>query len=89
MTTPFNRFLADFSLIANVKPNNLFISKVFQKAAIEVDEEGSEAAAVTVVEVGITSFPVKKEFRADKPFLFAITESTTGTILFMGKVNKP
>ncbi len=89
MTTPFNPFLADFSLIANVKPNNIFISKVFQKAAIEVDEEGSEAAAVTVVEVGVTSFPVKKEFRADKPFLFAITESTTGTILFMGKVNKP
>ncbi|MDP3451434.1 MAG: serpin family protein [Bacteroidales bacterium] len=89
MVVPFDPYLADFSKIANVKPQNLYISKVFQKAAIEVDEEGSEAAAVTVVGFGVTSVPIKKEFRADKPFIFAITESTTGTILFMGKVSKP
>ncbi len=90
MDIPFDSKRADFSGIANTHPLRLFISKVLQKTAIEVNEEGSEAAAVTSVEMELTSMPSPTpEFRADRPFLFAITENSTGTILFIGKVEKP
>jgi serpin B len=82
---------ADFSGISD---GSLVISEVRQKACIEVNEEGSEAAAVTAVAVGITSIgpaptPQKVTFRADRPFLFAIKENSTGTVLFMGKIGEP
>jgi len=75
---------ADFSGIA---PEN-FISRILHKAVIEVNEEGSEAAAATIVEekVGISE-PV--EFIVDRPFLFAIADDRTGSILFLGKVAEP
>ncbi len=85
----FNPNVADFSGIAEVSPQRLFISNVIQKAVIDVNEKGSEAAAVTAVEVMVTSAPIKKEFRANRPFFFAITETSTSTILFMGKVEDP
>ena len=72
---------ADFSGIRQ----NLFISRVLHKAIIEVNEEGSEAAAVTVVEMTTTSVAEPLTFIADRPFLFLIVEEETGTILFMGK----
>jgi serpin B len=66
---------------------------VRQKAVIEVNEQGTEAAAVTVVEMEMkSSIPVTPEkvtFRANRPFLFAIQENSTGTILFMGKIGAP
>ena len=74
---------ADFSGLSS----GLFISSVTHKAVIEVNEEGSEAAAATVV--AMLSAAVQKEpitFIADRPFIFLITEDITGTILFMGKV---
>jgi len=74
---------ADFSGISN----GLFISSVIHKAVIEVNEEGSKAAAATVVEM--TSSAILKDpviFIADRPFIFLITEDITGSILFMGKV---
>jgi serpin B len=81
---------ADFSGISSIP---LSISQVRQKAVIEVNEQGTEAAAVTVVELAVTSLPPttpeKVTFRADRPFLFAIQESSTGTILFMGKIGAP
>jgi len=80
---------ADFSGISPIKS---LISNVKQKACIEVDEEGSEAAAVTVVEIVATSVqpgPYIPTFRANRPFLFMIQEDTSGTILFMGKVGAP
>jgi serpin B len=72
----------------------LEISKVFQKAAIEVNEKGAEAAAVTVVMMRTTSAMHQEEpprifFRADRPFIFAIKENATGTILFTGVMEKP
>ncbi len=77
---------ADFS---GMHPD-LFISKVDHKAVIEVNEKGSEAAAVTVVEMKVTSAPAEPiEFIADRPFLFVISDDRTGTILFMGKVANP
>jgi serine protease inhibitor len=74
---------ADFTNIAN---ENLFISRILHNTYIEVTEEGTEAAAVTVVEVGYTSVPIIPEFRVNKPFLFVIRENSTGVILFIGKM---
>lgn len=74
---------ADFSNIANT---GLMISKVLHKTYIAVDEDGTEAAAVTAVEMIKTSMPVLPEVRADRPFLFAIREKSTGVILFIGKM---
>jgi serpin B len=78
---------ADFSGISTIP---LCISQVRQKAVIEVNEKGTEAAAVTVVGIEATSYiQPQVTFRADRPFLFAIQESSTGTILFMGKIGAP
>ena len=73
---------ADFS---GMGPS-LFISEVRHKAVVEVNEEGTEAAAATVV-VGVESAP--PIFAVDRPFFFAIYDSTTKTILFMGVVREP
>ena len=79
---------ADFSRINPA--GNLFISKILHKTFIDVNEEGTEAAAVTTVEISVTSAgdgPVT--FIADKPFLFVIRENSTRSILFMGKLSRP
>ena len=62
------------------------ISDVMHKAIIEVNEEGSEAAAATVVEVKCESVAEPITFIADRPFVFIINDDVTDTILFMGKV---
>ena len=84
MPSAFSPLAANFSAMSNTP---LFLSLVQQNAAIKVDEEGTEAAAI--------SFAVGKEmaaapgehvvFHADTPFLYLITESSTGAILFAGK----
>ena len=63
-----------------------FVSMVLQKAKIEVDEEGSKAAAVTVVETLDAAAPPSRPimFHANRPFMYAIVEHSTGTIFFMG-----
>lgn len=74
---------ADFSGIRE----NIYISSVLHKAVIEVNEEGSEAAGVTSVEVQFTAAALEPvSFIADRPFIFAIAEDDTNTILFLGKV---
>jgi serine protease inhibitor len=80
---------ADFSNITN--DYDLFISKVLHKSFIEVNEEGTEAAAVTIVEFENTSIGPgdEKYFIADKPFLFIIKENSSQTILFAGIMNNP
>ena len=65
----------------------LFISAVAHQAFVDVNEEGTEAAAATGVVVEETS--VGTMFLADRPFLFLIHERETGTILFMGRVMDP
>ena len=74
---------ADFSGIGR----DLFISQVRHKAVVEVNEKGTEAAAATSVKVGVKS--ISPTFRVDRPFFFAIYDSTTETILFMGIVREP
>ncbi len=79
---------ADFSRIHPAEP--LVISDVMHRAVITVDEEGSEAAAVTVIEIERTSVgPERKVIRLDRPFLFFIREKTSNTILFTGKYAGP
>jgi len=78
---------ADFSGINPLE--QLFISKVIHKSFVEVNEEGTEAAAVTSVEVGVTSVGDDIYFIADKPFVFAIREKSTGTIMFLGRLMDP
>ena len=74
---------ADFTRLV---PGGFWIDEVKQKAVVDVNEEGTEAAAVTGV-VGVTSAPPHVRF--DRPFLFAIRERLSGTILFMGVVQDP
>lgn len=78
--------LADFSGIADVS-QNLYISEVKHKTFVSVDEEGTEAAAVTSVGVRVTSLP--PSMIVNRPFVFLIYERESGTNLFMGKVKNP
>jgi len=73
---------ADFSNIADA---GLFISRVLHDTYVEVTEEGTEAAAVTVIEFK-NSMPMIPVFRVNKPFLYVICEKSTGVILFIGKM---
>jgi serpin B len=71
---------------------HLFITHVLHKAFVDVNEEGSEAAAATAVVVGRDSlhvWPEPVEFRADRPFVFAIRENKTGAALFLGRYSGP
>lgn len=72
----------------------LYISKVFHKAFVEVNEKGTEAAAATaVLMVHTTSAPLDvpftPEFKADRPFIFLIREKSTGTVIFFGRMTEP
>ena len=87
MSIAFDQQRADLSRIANVKPENLYISRVQHKTYIDVHEKGTEAAGATSVGVGVTSLPPTLSF--DKPFMFAIRERSTGTLLFVGRLNDP
>lgn len=79
--------IADFSRMTK---SNLFISLVLHKAFVEVNEEGTEAAAATAVVMLKSAMPKPVPiFRADHPFIFIIKENSTGSILFMGKVCDP
>lgn len=83
MTDAFSELLADFSRLV-VPPPQLMISSVLQKAFLEVNEEGTTAAAATVVQIGPTSAPPSYQF--DRPFLLVLRERLSGTILFIGQI---
>ncbi|MBN1827134.1 MAG: serpin family protein [Candidatus Eisenbacteria bacterium] len=78
---------ADFSGIDGTR--ELFIGDVIHKAFVQVNEEGTEAAAATAVTVDASSIPDYPVFRADHPFLFLILDRVTGSILFLGRVDDP
>ena len=87
MVEPFNRGGADFTGMAPPPTGfQLFIDFVKQNTFVDVNEEGTEAAAVTTVGIGVTSAPVIPVMRVDRPYLFVLRERFTGTLLFMGKV---
>lgn len=84
---------ADFSRINDQYGSELYISEVRHKSFIEVDEEGTEAAAAASVEITYKSVSDDTEkitvMRVDHPFIFAIRERASGTILFIGKIMNP
>ena len=74
---------AEFPYFCNVP---IYISNMFQVAKIKLDEEGTEAAAVTVIEAKASSMPSEpKRFHANRPFLYVISEQSTGAIFFIGQ----
>jgi serpin B len=89
MKTAFDPLQADFSGIAP----QLYISAVLQKTFVEVKEEGTEAAAVTGIDVEAAGIemppPHPFEMIVNRPFLFLIEDNQTGTILFMGVMHDP
>jgi len=87
MPTAFSEMRADFSGMTG-KPD-LYITEVVHQAFVEVNEEGTEAAAATGIIMGAKAVLMKKVFRADHPFIFFIQEKRTGAILFFGRVIDP
>jgi serpin B len=86
MRIAFDDQRADFSRMADISQNRLFLTRVTQKTFVDVNEEGTEAAAATSVGVGVTSAPATIE--VNRPFLFAIRERLSGTIFFVGQISK-
>jgi serpin B len=86
MGVAFDPGNADFTNIYS-GPGRVYISKVKHKTYVDVNEIGTEAAAVTSVEVGVTSLP--PTISVDRPFLFAIRERFSGTVLFLGLMMDP
>ena len=89
MRLAFQGDVADFTRMSRDVGNRLYISKVKQKSFVDVHEEGTEAAAVTSVEVRVTCTCGPQVIRIDRPFVFAIRERLSGTILFVGKIVRP
>ncbi|MFC2026622.1 serpin family protein [Chloroflexota bacterium] len=87
MTNAFIFGMADFSDITDEE--SLFIGDVVHKAFVSVDEEGTEAAAASVVVVAGGISPEQPEVTVDQPFIFLIRDIQTGTVLFVGRVVNP
>jgi serpin B len=85
MGVAFDPRAANFTRIHD--PSELLITEVKHKTYVDVNEEGTEAAAVTSVGMGITSVP--QTIQINRPFLFALRENLSGTILFMGVIRHP
>jgi serpin B len=93
MGVAFDDQNADFTLMAETDLN-IFINQVKHKTYIDVDEYGTEAAAVTMVEMGLTSAPMEDEpepfeMIVDRPFIIAIRDNHTGALLFLGSIVEP
>ncbi|WP_312109855.1 serpin family protein [Brevibacillus reuszeri] len=90
LTVPFDEVEADFSGIAPVPPN-LFISAITHKTIVEVNEKGTEAAAVTSVHIAQSSAPIDTPFQMtiNRPFFFAIEDRQTNAWLFVGSIVEP
>ena len=89
MVDAFNDSKANFAGMDG-RPDWLYIGAVLHKAFVDVNEEGTEAAAATAVVMKLSGMPAPPPtFRADHPFVFLIHENRTGNILFMGRVTDP
>jgi serpin B len=88
MIDAFTPFIADFSGITD---SPIFVSFVQQNTFVDVNEEGTEAAAVTTVGFAFTSVGPNEPpvFTIDKPFIFLLRERTTNTLMFIGKIENP
>jgi len=93
MGVAFDQNLADFSLMAETE-FPVYISQVKHKTYIDLDEFGTEAAAVTMVEMALGSAPMEDEpepftMIVDRPFVLAIRDNDTGALLFLGCIVEP
>ncbi|MEW5767814.1 MAG: serpin family protein [bacterium] len=91
MAIAFDPLQADFTRMYKKEQvtENLYISQVKHKTFVKVDEEGTEAAAVTSVEMTLTALPSGFSMRVDRPFVLVIREDHSQTILFIGKIVEP
>ncbi len=91
MIDAFDSSLADFTgMYDATQAPNLYITDIFHKSFVSVDEEGTEAAAATAVVMGIESAPMLAfEVTFDRPFYYVIYDHPTDTILFMGRMVDP
>jgi serpin B len=78
--------VADFTRMSTNQGHSLYIDSVKQKTYVDINEDGTEAAAVTSVGSSATAAPFFQDVRVDRPFIFAIRERLSGTIIFMGKI---
>ena len=87
MTDAFEQATADFTGMSSAR--DLFLSKVMHKSFVEVNEEGTEAAATTAAIMKLRCARITPRFCADHPFLFFIQHSKTNSILFCGRFSSP
>ena len=87
MVDAFSAQKADFSGMSSTP--GLVVSNVLHKSFVEVNEEGTEAAAATGVEVSVTSAQMPEYVSCDHPFLFLIKQHKTNTTLFFGRMSSP
>lgn len=66
------------------KKGDLYVSQIFQKTFVEINEEGTEAAAATAAVATVRMRPISVSFKADHPFMFLIRENKTKSMLFFG-----
>jgi serpin B len=90
MPSAFDAKEADFSRMSSER-DDIYISAVVHEAFVDVNEEGTEAAAATGAVASVTSAPAREPevFRADRPFAFLIRDNATGSVLFLGRVTNP
>jgi len=89
MSSAFNANQADFSGLTNTK---VYVSEVLHKTYLEVNEEGSEAAAVTSIGIKAMAMPASQEpfvFRADRPFVCILREKQTNSLIFIASIVEP
>lgn len=91
LNAPFDGGVADLGRMVDLSGANatVHVSQVRHGVAITVDEAGTEAAAATAAEIVMRSIRKKRDFRADRPFLFAIADNATGVMVFIGRVADP
>ena len=93
MEDAFSPSAATFNALLNAEylaRQNAYVGEAKQKVFIEVNEEGTEAAAVTGIEMRTTSAPPQPvSFVVDRPFILAVRDDQTGALLFIGQVNDP
>ncbi len=90
MIDAFDEFNANlWGLVSGGIGRNMFVSDAFHDSFIDVNEEGTEAAAVTTIIIAIESAEPIQYFTADHPFIFIIQDDESGSILFMGKISDP
>lgn len=90
LVLPFSGGADLTEMVDSLVGQNLYVSSIFHKSFIEVNEEGTEAASASAAVIALRGLPPPKmDFVADHPFLFLIREDLTGTVLFIGHVLDP